>query len=172
MREHDVGEVGKYEMTKIVNFLDRNPYLYRNIQACIYVEDNPIEISEDLIGNYKLIVERFMNYCTNILKIFFIFDDKKLTILTDTYEISDNFHDLIHFPFSSGLRIIDLNLDENYDIMNTIINILKINLYNFSVYYNCRIGIEITEREIYLNIDEINTKMNEYLLPKKEKMEI
>jgi subtilase family serine protease len=84
-RNNDVGEID-HEL--IIDYLDENPYLYRSIQAIIFVGNNPL-YNNDSIVNEKTLYLYIANYFKAILAKFFTFDGKELIILDETLNEED-----------------------------------------------------------------------------------
>lgn len=61
---------------KIVDFLDRDPYLFRSIQALLYLENNQLPIVEST--DPKIIFEQVTRYIKLIFDKFFVFDSHRI----------------------------------------------------------------------------------------------
>jgi len=77
---------------EIVDFLDRDPYLFRSIQALIWFEHNQLPFIEG--NDPEFIFKKVTEYIREILNKFFVFDDHKIVYSDfNTHEITDmNYH--------------------------------------------------------------------------------
>jgi hypothetical protein len=77
---------------KIVDFLDRDPYLFRSIQALIYLEHEQLPIVQS--NDHEVIFKQVAEYIRLIFDKFFVFDGHKIVYSDfNTPEITDmNYH--------------------------------------------------------------------------------
>uniref|UniRef100_A0A6C0AEG6 Uncharacterized protein n=1 Tax=viral metagenome TaxID=1070528 RepID=A0A6C0AEG6_9ZZZZ len=66
-------EVGETDSETILNILDKNPHVYRSIQAYAYINNNPFLLDDEIMYDEGLILDyvKFFDYIFN-QKIFYI----------------------------------------------------------------------------------------------------
>lgn len=78
-RENEVDTVNE---DSILNFLDENPYLYRSIQAIMFLKNNPPTNYREIVDKKSLYIY-LSNFLKMLLNKFFVFNGNDITIIED-----------------------------------------------------------------------------------------